>query len=120
MGQDMNLSNNDGDRIDPSTEDMQRELLMEFSKNGRRATNDVVFQALTIGAANVAVPPEKAHGCNSIKLWTASQTVKVGDENSQPVLLVQNIWSEVHVNNVSNLRFLGTAGGEVIYLISSN
>lgn len=117
---DINLSNNDGERIDPAIESLQRELIEEFAKSGRRATNDVVFQALTIGAASVAVPPEVTHGCTSIKFWTAAGTVYVGDQTSQPVLLVASIWNELHLNNTSNLRFLGTAGGEVIYIISSN
>ena len=117
---DINLSNEDGERINPAVSDLQRELIEEFAKSGRKATNDVQYQALTIGAANAAHPLEKAHGCTSVKFWTAASTVYVGDVNSQPVLLVASIWNEIHINNTSLLRFLGTAGGEVIYVISSN
>ena len=119
MGQDTNLANMDGERVDPSTEDMQRELLVEFGRQSR-STNDVVFQALTIGAASVAVPPEKAHGCNNIKLWTAASDMYIGDVDSQPFLLMASINYELHVNNTSNLRFKSATTGTIVYLMSSN
>ena len=118
MGQDMNLANMDGERVDPSTEDMQRELLMEFGKNSNHATNDIKFQVLTLAAAGVGTP-EKAHGCKKVQFWTALSDCYVGDKNSQPVLLVASIWNEIPINAVTNLRFLSTTGG-VVYLISNN
>lgn len=121
MSHDVNLNKASTDeRIDPAVEGLQRDLLEEFAKNGRRATDDIKYQTLVIGVANVAHGLEVGHGCNTVKFWTASQTVKVGDASGQPVLLVQNIWSEIPINNTSLLRFLGTSGGEVIYVISSN
>jgi hypothetical protein len=120
MGQDTYLSDKNDERINPAIEELQRELLEELRKSGRRSTDDVVYQTLTIGTANEAHPLEKAHGCNAVLFWTAAQTVKVGDASGQPVLLVQNIWNLVPINNTSLLRFLGTSGGEVIYVISSN
>jgi len=113
-----------GEFIDPATEDLQRELLAEFGRNSRRSSNDFVFQKLTIGAANVAHTPEVSHGCNSVKIMTAATTVYIddaeGDVTRKNVLLIQNIWLDLPINNSGNLRFLGSAGGEVIYLISSN
>lgn len=118
--QDTYLSDKNDERISPAIEELQRELLEELQKSGRRGTDDVKYQTLTIGAANTAHPLEIGHGCNTVRFWTAAQTVKVGDVNSQPVLIVQNIWNEILINNTSLLRFLGTTGGEVIYVISSN
>lgn len=119
--QDVNLNKASTDeRIDPAVEGLQRELLEEFAKSSRRATDNMKYQALTIGAANVAHSLEVDHGCNTVRFWTAAQTAKVGDVSDQPVLLVQNIWNEIPINNTSLLRFLGTSGGEVIYVISSN
>ena len=113
-----------GEFIDPATEDLQRELLEEFGRNSRRSTNDLVFQKLTLGAANTVGTPEVSHGCNSVKIMTAATTVYIddaeGDVTRKNVLLIQNIWLDLPINQVSNLRFLGGTGGEVVYLISSN
>ncbi len=118
MAGDVNLSNNDGDRIDPAIESLQRELLEEFAKSGRRSTNDVKYQVLTLAAAGVGTP-EITHGCNAVKFWTALSDCYVGDKDSQPVLLVASIWNEIPINNTSLLRFVSATGGAV-YLISSN
>lgn len=113
-----------GEFIDPATEDLQRELLEEFGRNSRRSTNDMVFQKLTLGAANAVGIPEVSHGCNSVKIMTAATTVYIddiqGDVTLKNVLLIQNIWLDLSINNSGNLRFLGSTGGEVVYLISSN
>ena len=113
-----------GEFIDPATEDLQRELLEEFGRNSRRSTNDLVFQKLTLGAANTVGTPEVSHGCNSVKFWTTSATVYVddaeGDVSRKNCLLIASIIYDLPINNSGNLRFLGSAGGEVVYLISSN
>ena len=124
MGQSVKVTrDSDGAFIDPATEDLQRELLDEFAKNSKRATNDLKFQNITCAPANTAVAPV-SHNCTSVKIITAATTVYVDDVNDnvldKPVLLIQNIWLEIPINNVGNLRFLGTAGTEVVYLISSN
>ncbi len=106
------------ERIDPAEADLQRQLIDEARKL-ESATADIKYQALTVGAAASTVTPA-AHGCKKVALWTASTTVSVGDVDSQPVLLVQNIWRDLSVNNTGNLRFTGSAGGEVIYMMSSN
>lgn len=106
------------ERIDPAEVGLQRELIDEVRKL-ESATNDIKYQALTVGAAGTTVTPV-AHGCKKAAFWSASTTVSVGDVDLQPVLLVQNIWRELNVNNVSNLRFKGSSGGEVVYLMSSN
>ena len=111
------IKNSTGEWIDPANESLQRELIDEVGKL-ESATNDVKFQALTVGAAGTTVTPA-AHGCSKVRYWTASTTVSVGDEDSQPVLLVQNIWNELSINNVGNLRFVGSAGSEVIYVTSN-
>lgn len=118
MSQDTNLANNDGDRIDPATEDLQRELLVEFTKNSNHATNDVKFQVLTLAAATEGTP-EKAHSCKQVQFWTALSDCYVGDEDSQPVLLIASIWNKLPINAVTNLRFLSATGGAV-YIMSSN
>ena len=124
--QDINLNKASTDeRIDPATEDLQRELLTEFAKNSSHATNDLKFQSLTIGAANTAHIPEIAHGCKKVKILTVTaDQVYIddvnGDVTQKRVLLQEDIWLELNINNIGNLRFLGTSGGEVIYLISSN
>jgi len=115
---DTNLSNVDGERVSPAIESLQRELIEEFARSGRRSTNDVKYQVLTLAAAGVGTP-EIVHGCNTVKFWTALSDCYVGDEDSQPVLLVASIWNEVPINNTSLLRFLSATGGAV-YLISSN
>jgi len=118
---DMNLSNEDGERVNPATEDLQRELLAEFSRNSARSGSDVKRQVLTIGVANVAHPPEIAHGCNSVKFWTAASDMYYGDEDdNQPILLVASIWNEEHINNVGNLRFRSATSGTIVYIVSSN
>lgn len=110
--------------IDPATEDLQRELLVEFSKNSRRATNDLKFQRVTCSSANTAFTPDYAHGCTSVIVWTADTTVYIdyvgGNAEDKQCLLPQNVPIEIAINNVGNLRFVGSAGAEVIYLISSN
>ena len=118
MPQDINLANLDDERISPATEDLQRELLTELSKLSK-ATNDIKYQALTLAAASVVAQPEVAHGCKSVKFWTALSDLYVGDSISQPVLIVASIWNEIPVNNTSLLRFKSATGGSV-YLISSN
>ena len=115
---DMNLSNEDGERINPAVEELQRELIEELAKSGRRATNDLKYQVLTLAAAGVGTP-EITHGCNTVKFWTALSDCYVGDENSQPVLLVASIWNEIPINNTGLLRFLSATGGPV-YIVSSN
>lgn len=105
------------ERIDPAEADLQRELIDEIGKL-ESATADVKFQALTVGAAATTVTPA-AHGCSKVRYWTASTTVSIGNKDSQPVLLVQNIWNELSINNVGSLRFNGSAGGEVIYVTSN-
>ena len=121
---DVNLSDTNDERIDPAISGLQRELLEEFGRNSKRSTNDMKFQRLVIGAANTAHTPEVAHGCNSVKICTASTTVQIDDVNgnveASGVLLQEDVWLELPINQVANLRFLGTAGGEIIYLISSN
>lgn len=118
MSQDTYLSNNDDDRINPSTEDLQRELIVEFSKNSKRSTADVKFQLLSL-TAGVIGTPEVEHGCRSVKFWTALSDCYAGDSDSQPVLLVASIWTEIPLNNVGQLRFVSAAGGAV-YIISAN
>ncbi len=119
--QDTNLANNDGDRIDPATEDMQQALITEFAKNSRRGTNDVKRQILTIGVAGEVHIPEIAHGCNSVKFWTAASDMYYGDkDDSQPILLVASVWNEEHINNVGNLRFKSATAGTIVYIVSSN
>ena len=115
---DTNLSNVDGERVSPAIESLQREFIEELARSGRRSTNDVKYQVLTLAAAGVGTP-EIVHGCNTVKFWTALSDCYVGDEDSQPVLLVASIWNEVPINNTSLLRFLSATGGAV-YLISSN
>lgn len=105
-----------GERVDPSTEIGQVELLRELQKR-ESATNDAKFQALTLAAAAVGAPD--AHGCKSVKFWTALSDCYIGDVNSQPVLLVASIWNSIPINNTSLLRFLSATGG-VVYIISSN
>lgn len=117
--QDINLNKASTDeRIDPATENLQRDLLTEFGRNSKRSTDDIKYQALTL-AAGVVGPPETAHGCNSVKFWTALSDCYVGGVSGQPVLLVASIWVELPINNTGNLRFLSATGGAV-YLISSN
>jgi hypothetical protein len=116
--QDTNLANTSDERIDPATEDLQRDILDEVKKL-ERGTNDLKFQNITVPAAAATISPE-SHTCNTVKVWTAATTVSVGDSNSQPCLLVQNIIYEIPINNVGNLVFTGSAGSEVVYLISSN
>ena len=125
MGQSVKVTKDSTDEfIDPATEDLQRDLLQEFAKNSKRATNDLKFQNITCAPANTAVAPGTAHGCTSVQVMTAATTVYIddvsGDVTQKPVLLIQNIWLEIPINNVGNLRFLGTAGTEVVYMISSN
>jgi len=115
---DTNLSNVDGERVSPAIEGLQRDILEELTKSGRRSTNDVKYQVLTLAAAGVGTP-EITHGCNTVRLWTALGDCYVGDEDSQPVLLVASIWVEIPINNTSLLRFVSATGGAV-YLISSN
>lgn len=115
---DTNLANTNDERIDPAIEGLQRDILEELTKSGRRATNDVKYQVLTLAAAGVGTP-EIVHGCNTVKFWTALSDCYVGDEDSQPVLLVASIWVEIPINNTSLLRFVSATGGAV-YLISSN
>ena len=119
MRQDTNLANNDGDRIDPATEDLQRDLLEEFTRNSKRSTNDVKFQLLTLAASSAVGTPEVNHGCNSVKIMTALSDCYIGDADGQPVLLIASIWLEIPLNNVGQLRFKSATGGAV-YLISSN
>ena len=115
---DVNLANRDDERIDPAISGLQRGLIEEFAKSGRRATNDVKYQELMLAAGGVGTP-EVTHGCNTVKFWTALEDCYVGDENSQPVLLTKSIWNEIPINNTSLLRFVSATGGAV-YLISSN
>lgn len=103
--------------IDPATEDRQIELLDEVKKL-ESATNDIKFQALTLTAATVGTP-ETAHGCKMVDCWTALSDCYIGDEDSQPVLLIASVWKPIPINSVTNLRFKSAAGGAV-YLISSN
>lgn len=104
--------------IDPSEADLQRELIAGVNKL-ESATNDVKFQVVTIGPAAEVVAPA-GHGCKVVKFWTADTTVSIGDEDSQPVLLIQNVWQDIAINNVGNLRFTGSAGGEVVNIVSTN
>lgn len=110
------LYNEDGERISPSTADLQRELLVELSKH-ESSTSDIKFQALTLAAAGVGAP--EAHGCKNVRLWTALSDCYIGNAVGQPVLLVASIWNLIPINNTSLLRFLSATGG-VVYLISSN
>ena len=119
MLHDAHLSNNDGERVNPSTEDLQQDLLVEFGRNSKRSTNDVKFQLLTLAAGSAVGTPEVGHGCRSVKFWTAMSDCYVGDVDSQPVLLVASIWNDLPLNNVGQLRFKSATGG-AIYLISSN
>ncbi len=112
------VKNSDGTWIDPAEADLQEELIREVKKL-ESATNDVKFQALTVGAADTTVTPA-GHGCKGVKIMTTASTVSIGDEDGQPVLLIQNIWLLIPINNVGLLRFRGSAGGEVVYVISSN
>jgi hypothetical protein len=117
--QDTNLNRASTDeRIDPATENLQRDLLAEFGRNSKRSTDDVKFQALTLTASTVGTP-EVAHGCNSVKVMTALSDCYIGDKDGQPVLLIASIWLEIPINNVGQLRFLSATGGAV-YIISSN
>lgn len=104
--------------IDPAEADLQRELIDGVNKL-ESATNDVKFQVVTIGPAAEVVAPA-GHGCKVVKFWTADTTVSIGDEGSQPVLLIQNVWQDIAINNVGNLRLTGSAGGEVVNIISTN
>ena len=114
------LSNEDGFRISPAVSGLQQELIEEFAKNGRRSTNDIKFQVLTLAASSAVGTPEIQHSCNSVKIMTILTDVYMGDEDDdQPVLLIQNIWLELPLNNVGQLRFKSATGGAV-YLISSN
>lgn len=108
-----------GERVDPSTENLQRELLVEFGRNSRRSTDDIKFQVLTLSADSVVGTPEEEHGCNSVKFWTAMSDCYVGDKTGQPVLIVASIWNEIPINTVTNLRFKSVTGGP-IYIVSSN
>jgi hypothetical protein len=118
--QDTNLNRASTDeRIDPATENLQQALLTEFARNSKRSTEDVKFQLLTLAASSVVGTPEVGHGCNSVKFWTAMSDCYVGDKDSQPVLLVASIWTELPLNNVGQLRFKSATGG-AIYIISSN
>ena len=114
------LSDKNDERINPAVEGLQRELLQEFAKSGRKATSDVKYQALTIGTADTAHPLEVDHGCTSVKFWTVASDMYVGDTDSQPVLLVASIWNELHINNTSLLRFKSTTVGTIVYVVSSN
>ncbi len=112
------IKNSTDEHIDPAEADLQEELIREVKKL-ESATNDVKFQALTVGVADTTVTPA-GHGCKGVQIMTAASTVSVGDEVGQPVLLIQNIWLPIPINNVGLLRFRGSAGGEVVYVISSN
>jgi hypothetical protein len=112
------IKNSTDEKIDPSTEELQRELIVEFGRNSNRSTSDIKFQALAL-AADLVGTPEKEHGCNSIKLWTALSDCYIGDEDGQPVLLKADIWLEIPINTVTNLRFVSATGGTV-YVISAN
>jgi len=118
MTQDMNLANNDGDRINPAVEGLQRDLLDELVKISK-ATNDVKYQALTLAAGSLVGTPEVQHSCRLVKFWTALSDLYVGDSSDQPVLVVASIWNEIPINNTSLLRFKSATGGAV-YIISSN
>ena len=118
MSQDINLANNDDERINPATEDLQRDIKTELIKL-KSATNDIKFQKVTISSAG-AIEQPASYSCKTVKFWTAATTVSVGDADSQPYLLAQNIERDLPINNVGNLRFTGSAGGEVVYIVSSN
>ncbi len=118
-GQSVKVTRNSDDAfIDPPEADLQRELIDGVNKL-ESATADVKYQIVTISPAAEVVAPA-GHGCKVVKFWTADTTVSVGDEDSQPTLLIQNVWLELAVNNVGNLRFTGSAGGEVINIVSMN
>ena len=108
-----------GERVNPSTENLQRELIVEFGRNSNRSTDDVKFQALTLAASSVVGTPEIAHGCNGVEVMTVLSDCYIGDADGQPVLLIQNIWLPLPINNVGNLRFKSATGG-VVYMISAN
>ena len=116
--QDISLNKASTDeRIDPATEDLQRDLLTEFGRNSKRSTNDIQFQAIALAASVVGMPI--GHGCNSVKFWTSLSDCYVGNAAGQPVLIVASIWTEIPINNTGLLRFVSVTGGAV-YLISSN
>ena len=118
MTQDAYSVNIDGERVSPSTEALQRELIMEFGKNSKRSTNDIKYQVLTL-APGVVGTPEVSHGCNSVHYWTALSDCYVGNADSQPVLLVASKDYDRPINSVTNLRFVSAAGGNV-YIESFN
>ncbi len=118
------IKDSTGEYIDPASEDLQRDMLTELQRSSSRSTNDLMFQRVTCTTANTTYTPDTSHGCNSVRLWTASATVYVDDVNGdvslQQCLLLQNQWLELPINQVSNLRFQGSAGGEIVYIVSSS
>ena len=110
------LSNVDGETINPAKTDLQLELINEIKKQ-ESSTNDIKFQVITLAAASEGTPA--SHGCKKVRYWTALSDCYIGDSDSQPVLLIASIWTELSINNVGNLRFISATGGAV-YIISSN
>jgi hypothetical protein len=104
------------EHVQPTNESQQRDILDELRKL-ESSTSDVKFQALVLVANEAKAPVD--HGCKNVAIWTASAVVSVGDSDDQPVLLVQNIWRDIPINQVGSLRFKATAAATV-YIVSSN
>lgn len=118
---DTHISREDGERINPATEEKQTLLVNAADRSITNNSDDGGAVTLTI-ASNVAAAGNQ--GCRSCLIWTAASdvTMKIGtgDADVNDFLLIASTLIPVPVSNLNLLRFYGAANGEKIYILYRN
>jgi len=111
------VDNSDGHKIDPATENNQREIVNELKQSV--ATNSLNFgtQKLTIGGDKLATGSDQMCRMCYISHTNSNATyvenAESGDADAASFLLPADVILELPIRNVNKLSFYGTAADTI-------
>ena len=107
-------------RIDPATEDLQRDIKTELQKSTASNSLNWGTKRVTIQGDGVAVGPDQP--CRTCIISHTHTTIYVGstDEGTPDALsflLPTDTYLEIPIKNLNKLSFFGTVAGEFVHLL---
>ena len=113
------ISKSNGERVDPATEDLQRETINQLDQSVAKNSLNWGTQRITIQGDDVGVGEDQP--CRTCIVSHANTTTYVGstDEGTPDALsflLPTKTYLEIPVRNTNKLSFFGTPG-ESVYIL---
>ena len=114
------IDNKEGHKIDPATEDLQRDIKTELQKSTASNSLNWGTKRVTIQGDGVAVGPDQP--CRTCIISHTNATIYVGstDEGTPDTLsflLPTDTYLEIPIKNLNKLSFFGIVAGEFVHIL---